>query len=364
MSPRPDGEPSRVVLVETSDALPGLLPFQAWDAIGLADDVFARAPDRHPGVAHLHLAGVDVVELEPHTLDRADLDLSRPGSPDDRRLAKALLARLDAGSEPVYLLGPDDDGLAAALAGMIGERNAEIELVFFAPQPAGTEVLRLVEVMSRLRDPDGGCPWDLDQDHRSLVRYLLEETYEVVDAVEVGDDADLVEELGDLLLQIVFHGQVARDRDAFTIDDVARGIVDKLVRRHPHVFGDADASTTADVEKRWEELKAEEKQRTGAFEGVPSAMPGLQLLDKLQSRAEKHDGRWRESDPAGRLHEAVAVLGTVLDGGGDVSPASVEEAMGEVFAAAVALARHQGIDPEASARRAASMLREQVEPST
>lgn len=359
MSPRPDGEPSRVVLVETSDALPGLLPFQAWDAIALADEVLARAPEGHPGVAHLHLAGVDVVELEPHTLDKADLDLSRPGSPDDRRLAKALLARVDAGAQPVYLLGPDDDGLAAALAGMIGDREVEIELVFFAPQPAGTEMLRLVEVMARLRDPDGGCPWDLEQDHQSLVRYLLEEAYEVVDAVEAGDDTDLVEELGDLLLQIVFHGQVARDRDVFTIDDVARGIVEKLVRRHPHVFGDGDASTAADVERRWEELKAEEKQRTGAFDGVPRSMPGLQMLDKLQSRAEKHDGRWRDDDPASRLRAAVAGVGALGEADG-----SVEAALGEVFAAAVSFARRQGIDPESAARRAASTLRDEVETSS
>ena len=246
MSDAPARSP-RVALVETSEALPGLLPFQAWDVLGTADVVLLRDRDAHPSAAQLHFAGLDLETLPPATLERSDLDLSRPGGPDDRRMAKALVARALASGQAVYLLGPDDQGLAPALAGMAAEHDLEIELVFLAQQPEGTELLRLVEVMRQLRAPDG-CPWDLEQDHASLARYLVEETYELVDAIEREHDVDIEEELGDVLLQVVFHARIGADRRAFGIDDVARGIADKLVRRHPHVFADGDASTPAEVQ--------------------------------------------------------------------------------------------------------------------
>ncbi|MEX2486263.1 MAG: MazG nucleotide pyrophosphohydrolase domain-containing protein, partial [Nitriliruptoraceae bacterium] len=181
-------EPTRrILLVETADTLPGLLPFHAWDVVGTADTVYVRDASAHPSAPHLHAAGLDLTAVEPAQLERADLDLSRPGSADDRRIAKALLAY---GDDTVYLMGPDDRGLAAALAGFAVDTDVEIELVFFAPQPAGTELLRAVDVMAQLRDPEHGCPWDLQQDHASLVEYLVEETYELVDAIEQGDEAD------------------------------------------------------------------------------------------------------------------------------------------------------------------------------
>jgi XTP/dITP diphosphohydrolase len=341
----------RVVLVETSEALPGLLPFQAWDVLATADEVLVRDVHAHPAAAHLHAAGLDLVALEPMALEREDLDLSRPGSPDDRRRAKALVARVASGRTPVYLLGPDDSGLAAALAGMAGPTDLEIELVFFAPQPPGTEVLGLVGVLARLRDPDGGCPWDLEQDHESLVPYLVEEAYELVDAIERGDDADLVEELGDVLLQIVFHARIAEDRRAFGIDEVARGIVDKLVARHPHVFADADVDSAADVEASWERLKAAEKGRTSIFDGVPAAMPGLHLLDKLLHKADKH-ARTPDDTPAGeRLRALVA------------DDAWTEAELGDLLLALVEVARAHGIDPERAARRAAERFRARVDES-
>ncbi|MEX2328187.1 MAG: MazG family protein, partial [Nitriliruptoraceae bacterium] len=297
----------RVVLVESSDALPGLLPFQAWDALALADVVYVRDADAHPSAPSLHAAGLDLTVLEPATLDRSDLDLSRPGSPEDRRLAKALLAHCPPDAPAVFLLGPDDHGLAGAVAGMAADADVEIELVFFAPQPAGTEFVRLVEVMGRLRDPDDGCPWDLEQDHRSLVHHLVEETYELVDAIERDDDEDLVEELGDVLLQVVFHAHLAAERRAFAIDDVARGIVDKLVRRHPHVFADGDAETAGDVQERWDQLKDAEKDRDDVFDGVPLAMPALQLVDRLHRRARRHVAL-SERTPAVRLRAGLEQL--------------------------------------------------------
>lgn len=155
-------------------------------------------------------------------------------------------------------------------------------------RPTGHRLLELVAVMDRLRSP-GGCPWDAEQTHRSLATYLLEETYETLEAIESGDDDDLREELGDLLLQILFHARIAEERedDPWSIDDVAVGIAEKLIRRHPHVFGDAVATTAGDVEAGWEALKRAEKQRSSAVDGVPLAQPALSLAAKLVHRTEK-----------------------------------------------------------------------------
>lgn len=350
MSGSDDTDP-RVVLVETSDELPGLLPFQAWDALGTAEVVLMRDVDTHPSAPHLYAAGLDLAELEPAALERGDLDLTRPGAPDDRRFAKALVSRAMDGDVPVYLLGPADGGLAPALAGMAAEHGLQIELVFLAPIPEGTELLRLVEVMRRLRDPEHGCPWDAEQDHHTLVTYLLEETYELVEAIEGGSDVDIVEELGDVLLQVVFHARIASDRDAFGIDEVARGIADKLERRHPHVFADGDAETADDVRVSWEKLKAEEKGRTGPFEGVPEAMAGLMLLEALQRKAAKRDLVHEPSvlPDLRRLADGLAV-----DGDHEVAVGALAEGL-------VHVAREVGVDPEVAARSAARRFRSQAE---
>jgi XTP/dITP diphosphohydrolase len=256
----------------------------------------------------------------------------------------------------VYLLGPDDGGLAPALAGMAAEHDLEIELVFLAQQPEGTELLRLVDVMRRLRSP-GGCPWDLEQDHATLARYLVEETYELIDAIERGHDVDIEEELGDVLLQVVFHARIAADRRAFGIDDVARGIADKLVRRHPHVFGDGDASTAAEVEANWEELKAVEKSREGPFDGVPPAGPGLELLGTLQRKAARLGFDWAADEPAEHIRRQLDALAALPSEAADAR----ETLVGELVAAVVGLARELDVDPEGASRRAARGFRERVE---
>ena len=155
------------------------------------------------------------------------------------------------------------------------------------PAPA---LLELVAVMDRLRRE---CPWDREQTHESLTRYLLEETYETLEAIERGDRGHLREELGDLLMQVYFHARIAEETDradgGFGIEDVARGICDKLVRRHPHVFDDLSVEGADEVERNWERLKADEKQRTGLVEGIPRALPALAYADKVMSRAEKTD---------------------------------------------------------------------------
>ena len=151
-----------------------------------------------------------------------------------------------------------------------------------------SELLRLAEVMNKLRSP-GGCPWDAEQTHESLIKYLLEESYEFIDAVESNDRAGLQEELGDLLLQVYFHARIAQDdpQSPFTIEDVARGIADKLISRHPHVFADVQVSGVAEVISNWEEIKAAEKGRTSAIDGVALSQPSLALISKLLHRAEK-----------------------------------------------------------------------------
>jgi XTP/dITP diphosphohydrolase len=207
----------------------------------------------------------------------------------------------------------------------------------------GARFLDLVEVMNRLRSP-GGCPWDAEQTHASLVKYLLEEAYEAAEAIEDADDEALREELGDVLLQVVFHSRIAQERGAagWDIDDVAGGIVDKLVRRHPHVFAGGTAETAGDVEANWEALKAAEKGRTSATDGVPLAQPALALAAALIGRATK----------AGL---DVPVPGTV-----EVPAVLNDESIGDLLMAVVVLASGARVDPEAALRAAARRYRTSV----
>lgn len=349
---------ARVVLVEASQHLPGLFPLQSWEALREAELVWARDPDSHPSAPYLALCDTPLVRLEPAELDLRRLDLTEPGSVEDRRYARALLDLAEVEGTAVYLLGPPDGEGFTRVVGLEATKIAvEIEFVFHL-EPPGAEVLRLAEVERRLRDPEGGCPWDLEQDHASLARFLVEETYELLDAIDAGDDEAIVEELGDVLLQVVFHAQVGADRSAFTLDDVARGIADKLVRRHPHVFGDVEVTGAEDVIARWEVLKAQEKARTGPFEGVPSALPALQLAEKLQRRAAKLGfERWEAIEAADVVREGADALTRLVAAGPDTH----EERLGELLSAAVGLARHLHVDPERALRRATAGFRHRFE---
>jgi XTP/dITP diphosphohydrolase len=352
----------RVVLVETSDVLPGLLPFQAWDALATADVVLLRDPATHPSAPALFMAGVDLVGLDPSPLDRGDLLLTRPGAPDDRRLAKSLVAAARERGRVVYLLEDDERGLAPALAGMVAEHDVEIELVFLAQLPPGTELLRAVGVMGQLRDPDSGCPWDLEQDHHSLARYLVEETYELLDAVATEDDTDITEELGDVLLQVLFHARIGAERRAFSIDDVARALVDKLVRRHPHVFAGVEGVDDAEaVQRNWDRLKADEKGGRGPLDGIPSGMPGLALLDALLRRILRL--RMMPDEPAVLLAELRATLDAIEGApvAEDGSEAATVALVGRLLTQAAGLSRLLGVEADAAARTAAARLRAEVE---
>lgn len=206
-----------------------------------------------------------------------------------------------------------------------------------------SELLRLLEVMDRLRSP-GGCPWDAQQSHQSLIKYLLEESYEFVDSVDNEDRQAMREELGDILLQVYFHSRIAQEHpvDPFTIEDVARGIADKLIRRHPHVFGEAQLNTSDEVLANWERLKAEEKGRNSATDGVATSQPALSLLTKLIYRAEKN-GIELEL-PKSHLNNEV--------------PADI--AIGDTLVAAVVAAIKAGIEPEDLLRSRAREIAEQI----
>lgn len=211
--------------------------------------------------------------------------------------------------------------------------------------------------MRALRDPVTGCPWDVEQSFRSIARYTIEEAYEVLDAIERGDTDDIRDELGDLLLQVVFHAQIAQDQGLFDFSDVAAAIGDKMVRRHPHVFGApepgaAAGSAEAAREAVWEADKARARKQKGAvsvLDGVPSALPALTRADKLAKRAAQAGFDWtdRESILA-KLHEELAEFADAVASG---DPSAMEDEMGDILFVVCNLARHQRIDPEAALHR-------------
>lgn len=214
-------------------------------------------------------------------------------------------------------------------------------------------VTRLIEIMAALRDPVTGCPWDLEQDFGSIAPYTLEEAYEVADAIERGDLGDLRDELGDLLLQVVFHAQMARERQAFDFDDVVNGICEKLVRRHPHVFADESVGSATEQTELWERLKAEEKAGrgpAGLLDDVPVALPALTRAAKLGRRAARAGFDWPDPDgPRRKVAEELGEIDTAIDAGRP--RAEVEGEFGDLLFAMVNWARHLGIDPEAALRR-------------
>lgn len=309
----------RLTLLVTSPRVaPGLLTWSAWQAIAAADLVLASDAGL-PLARAITAAGHDVGVLPDPTGD-------------------ALLGAAAARPGPVVWLASDAeaDRLPSELAAtLVGRPDAlpEVEVLHGSYDVPGARLLDLVTVMDRLRQD---CPWDREQTHRSLAAYLLEESYEVLEAIENGDAEHLREELGDLLLQVYFHARIASEdaADGFAIDDVAAGIVEKLVRRHPHVFAaapGADPVPLAELEADWEKRKATEKGRASVLDGIPLAMPALSLAAKVAGRA--------------------ARVG--------VEPQGVD-AMGERLLELVVEARVAGLDAEQELRDAVRRLAEQV----
>ena len=219
------------------------------------------------------------------------------------------------------------------------------------------DIGRLLEIMAALRTPKTGCPWDLEQNFATIAPYTLEEAYEVADAIARDDLTDLKEELGDLLLQVVFHARMAEEQRAFDFGDVVQAITEKLIRRHPHVFGDERSQTPEAVKGLWERIKAEEKaarggaKQDGALAGVPVALPALTRALKLQEKAGKVGFDW--NDPRAVLHkireEADEIEDALDNPAADTAEAAAE--VGDLLFAAVNLARHLHADPEALLRQ-------------
>lgn len=227
------------------------------------------------------------------------------------------------------------------------------------PSEEDAPIQRLTQVMAALRNPDGGCPWDLEQTFETIAPYTIEEAYEVAEAIAQRDFVALKDELGDLLLQVVYHGRMAKELGEFSFDDVAEAITEKMIRRHPHVFGtleigDAEAQTQA-----WEEQKATERAakaaesgaRSSALDGVSVAYPALMRAVKLQRRAARVGFDWPETAPVvDKIHEELGELTEEISAS-DVDGDRVEDEMGDLLFACVNLARHLGVDPENALRR-------------
>jgi XTP/dITP diphosphohydrolase len=331
----------RIVLIPFSARVaPGLMSAAAWRLVTTAGAVVHAGSPDHPVLPHLDDADVQIIVFE------------QDSAPHE--IARDLVSQAAAGATVAWIAGEDGDPwLAQALGEQLAfGSDVELELLPGSYDLPGAKVLDLIGVMDRLRSP-GGCPWDAGQTHRSLVKYLLEEAYETVETIEDGHPDEpgpgrdaLREELGDVLLQVAFHSRIAQEHptDPFTIDDVAEGVARKLVGRHPHVFGGAVAETAADVEANWDRIKAAEKGRTSAVEGVPLAQPALSLADKLLKRARNAD---------------IAVTAPALPPG-LADYARDAEGIGELLLAVVGLARSINVDPEAALRATARGLRDQI----
>lgn len=242
------------ILVLSPRVAPGILTLAAWDALRAASNVQATQIDPH--VQAIVASGIEVEQS----------DSPSPG----------------AGTVWIAPLG--DVGWAHSMADDLMSDDgdaAEVEVVFGSYDLPGSSLLDLVEVMDRLRRE---CPWTSEQSHASLSRYLLEEAHETLEALDNGDSEHLREELGDLLMQIVFHARIAAEGEGWDIDDVAAGITSKLIRRSPHVFAGASAATADDVDAAWQQIKASEKQRSSVFEGIPETLPALAYADKVVGR--------------------------------------------------------------------------------
>lgn len=222
-------------------------------------------------------------------------------------------------------------------------------------QPRRADIARLLDIMARLRAPETGCPWDLEQNFRSIAPYTIEEAYEVADAIEREALDELKDELGDLLFQVVFHAQMAREAGAFAFDDVVAAICDKMIRRHPHVFGDAEARDADAQTRAWEEQKAAERaEKSGSgnsaslLDDLPVALPALTRAAKLQKRMARGGFDWPDAAPVlDKIREEIDELAEAQARG---DAGDIEDEFGDLLFALVNYARHNGIDPEAALR--------------
>ncbi|KOY50339.1 nucleoside triphosphate pyrophosphohydrolase [Streptomyces sp. XY332] len=315
-TPADDTAAGRIVLLTASHRVaPGLLSWPAWQTLHAADRVLCADPG-HPQLPYLREAGVEVAHE----------------NPDAHALVEAC-----AGGRTVVVIpgGEGDQRLTDGLARLAGSGRVDmpdLELLPGSYDLPGARLLDLVQVMDRVRRE---CPWTSRQTHEGLVKYATEEAYELVEAIEEGDREALREELGDVLLQVVFHARIAEEHtdEPFSIDDVAGSLVEKLIHRHPHVFGDAAAQTPEDVSAHWQRTKAVEKQRESVTDGIPLGQPGLALAAKLA-------GRVRTGGVAVELPRG--------------------EGIGYELLELAARAEAAGVDPETALRAAARVYRDAI----
>ncbi|MFI6651280.1 nucleoside triphosphate pyrophosphohydrolase [Streptomyces sp. NPDC050529] len=317
-------DPGRIVLLTASHRVaPGLLSWPAWQTLHAADHVHCGEQDQ-PQLPYLREAGVTVT----------------PGVPDAQELVDAC-----AGGRTVVVLtgGEGNQPLTDQLARLAGSGRVQmpnLELLPGSYDLPGARLLDLVQVMDRLRLE---CPWTSQKTHEGLAKYAIEEAYELVEAIEDGNREELREELGDVLLQVVFHARIAEEglpgsgEEPFSVDDVAATLVEKLIHRHPHVFGDETAETPEDVHAHWLRTKAIEKQRESVTDGVPLGQPGLALAAKLASRVR------------------TAGLDVPLPGSGGEG-----DDIGYRLLALAVRAQEDGIDPEAALRAAGRAYRDAI----
>ncbi|TRV77526.1 nucleoside triphosphate pyrophosphohydrolase [Streptomyces sp. 130] len=309
-------DPGRIVLLTVSHRVaPGLLSWPAWQALHGADEVRCGEPGQ-PGLPYLSEAGVTVT----------------PGVPEAQELVDAC-----AGGRTVVVLtgGAGDQPLTDGLARLAGSgrvRMPDLELLPGSYDLPGARLLDLVQIMDRIRVE---CPWTSRKTHRGLAKYAIEEAYELVEAIEDGDREELREELGDVLLQVVFHARIAEEdeQEPFSVDDVAGTLIEKLIHRHPHVFGDETAEVPEDSRAHWLRTKAIEKQRASVTDGVPLGQPALALAAKLASRAR------------------TAGLDVPLPEG---------DGIGYRLLALAVRAQEEGVDPEAALRAAGRAYRDAI----
>lgn len=351
----------RIALLVTSPRVaPGLLTRAAWSTLESASAIGTSGSLQTPAITGSGLTITDVI-----------------GDP-----WNWLSTSANAGSSVVWLVG--DDGEPALLRQAAEALSAEprpsyeVEILHGSYDVPGARLIDLVRVMDRLRS---NCPWDQEQTHASLAKYLLEETYETLEAIETGDRAHLREELGDLLLQVAFHSRIAEEGvppdpeledlaedEPWSIDDVAGDIVEKLIRRHPHVFAGTLAADAAAVEANWETIKAAEKQRTSALEGIPLALPALALADKVLSRAAKVLPPPADASPADALPTAHADTpqtrssgpSDAASRGSSVPSDQTAERLGDDLLNLVRQARAEGIDAEQALRDAVRRLADEI----
>ena len=341
----------RLVLLVTSPRVaPGALTWEAWQALH-AGVVFTRDQD-HPQRAALAAAGISTEAVDPQHPPAA--------------IARILRSAAEQQGCAVWLAGATgDDDIGRALADLALRHDQlgdplEIEVVHGSWDLPGARLLDVVTTMDRLRSP-GGCPWDAQQTHDSLAPYLLEEAYEAFQAIEDEDSTALREELGDVLLQVAFHARLAEEGDEpdrWTIDDVAAGLVDKLVRRHPHVFGDVEVDGADDVIANWDAIKAAEKGRASAVEGVPLSAPALTLAQTLQRKAAKLGLPADLVAPELAATQSAAAAIAALAAAYDDEPGM--QTAGALLWAVVAALRSQDIDAEAALRARSRAFRDRL----